>query len=189
MTTKKILTLATLLTLWMGAWAQSIDGIWKADQKTLEKLEIEQEENMQMDFIFFFKGNEMELRFDVSVTEPELGKLDFRCSLPGTYTRSGNQLKNMELNKDKLQFTMLPSTQFNDEITKEHFTDENSKRLFIALINATIEKEMAGSMKESMSSMADAFREATIDIKQITDTRLVLGNEEMELSFDKKVLK
>lgn len=181
MTIKKLLTLALLLTLTMGVAAQSIDGTWKADSTTRKILKLDGKEDLEADFFFVFDGNKIEIRFDMSVTEAKVGTMDIRCSMPGTFLRKDNTLTNLNLEKDQCKVILLPTSKFEDSIE----SDPATKKLVITLINNMIEKELAGSMKEDLNEMAEAFAESEITVKSVSSQKLLLSAEEMTLSFDK----
>ena len=181
---KKMFYVATMMLLSViSANAQKLDGMWMLNNAGKEMLNLN-DDDMDMDFILAFEGQDIVVAFLATVSEPEIGKIGFMMGTSGTFTRSGSTIK-AKFNKEDTDFG-ITSMDLTDSDMKSLAATSEGEEMLKSMIENEAKKNMTDELK-AIAEVSDLFTNMTI-VSQ-TATKLVIRLNDydgMELTFNKK---
>ena len=166
---KTFIILVLLISAAMGVQAQSLVGTWKGVTET------DDDGDKTTMFYVFKLGNKVDMKMLFETEDDEIGKMEFAYSMPGTYTRNGQE---MTVHFDPKQSkAKLEKIVFTAELVEEFKTNPEMKDLVLDMLQEEINKEMKKQFENETSYDGD------LTIKQLTATKLVIEDGDETLSF------
>lgn len=163
---KKTFLLMALMLLTVGSMqAQSLYGKWQTDMS-------DDEMNAQMFFTFSQSGT-CDMSIAIVLEDDEMGSMEFLFTLPGTFTRTGDQL-HIELDKSRIQMK-LGEMKWKGEMA-EMAKDPATKELIENMLKAEMEKQKNDKANEFPDDL-------DCTIKQLTSTTLELEEDNDIMTF------
>lgn len=172
---RRLFTLAALMVLAVASLsAQSFVGKWKATEEFEKQMDFEK----GMDLYLETTATDIKVLMIASVQEDGMD-MKMQFVMPGTYTRSGDQVK-ARFNKSKIDFEILDLKTTDPEISA-FLKDPEMKKLLYGLIK---EQAMQDSdAKEAIGPLAEAFETFTISsLTQSTMTVMLQDALELKLT-------
>ncbi len=178
---KRIIFILTMILLGItNLPAQSYQGRWFADEKTLEELGldgIDSDEIKDFDLLLnMSKGSiKVDLLFNIKVEDMTLYII---CSNPGTYTRKGNRILT-SFDPDKMKFR-VSNLKSKDKEVKEYLKEKDFKKMLLKLLSTEMREEV-GEDLILLSEITEDFQEFTIE--KVSDDRLTINTDGDKLRF------
>jgi hypothetical protein len=160
--------------------AQSYQGRWFADEKTLEELGLDGIDSDEIkDFDLLLNMSKGSIKVDLLFTiKAEDMTLYIICSSPGSYTRKGNKIR-ATFDPDKMKFR-VSNMKSKDKEVKEILREKDFKKMMLKLVSSEMREKVGEDMK-SLSYIAEFFQEFTIE--KISDDRLTINVDGDKLRF------
>lgn len=181
---KTFIMVATFLFFTCPIFAQTLDGAWTLNDEDKTLLELEDDEDSEVDLTLVIQDKDILVGFIATVTDEEVGTISILLGIPGSYTRSGNNVY-AEFRTDDTDFGIIDIDTEDPDI-KELISTDEGREAFETLFRQGAEEEMEDAKKD-LGVMSEYFKHFTI--KTLTATRLVIilqdDEEKLELHFDK----
>lgn len=180
---KRIIFILTMILLGItNLPAQSYQGRWFADEKTMEELGLDLdilEDAGLKDFSLLLNISKGSIKVDLLFSGKEEDITYYMIySTPGTYSRKGNKV-HARFDPDKAKFR-VSNLKSEDKETKKLLKIEEFKKEMLKSLSMMIREEM-GEDAKSLSYMAELFQEFTIE--RVSDDRLTINVDGDKLRF------